>query len=283
MKNIQNTLQKNPSECSNREKDRVAKYLRNKQKEAGCIGSFGVTCENKILHRSNRCRSCYDSFLALKGPNQIIHDLSGFGSTETSSSNVLNYKEASCAGCGKLCLMPGYPFCSQCLARTCGLRVRQSNIPGAGLGLFTAKKFKKNEWLNLTYQGKVLNQEEFNEMGTLAKWDDRTSRRINYIMEVQKGYFIDASYDRSGPLRFINQSPGKEFTNVQFIKNTSEDPPNNIGVITTKNIPDGCELFVDYITGVPAKSYDFKTPEWLTSEGVTQNIRVLEHFKKIIK
>jgi hypothetical protein len=280
---IPELLKKNPSDCSIREKNAVAAYLRRKEHKYGCVGSFGVACGIKKLHRSSLCRKCYDSSLALKGRNQLLTDVFGFGPTDTSSSNVLNYKKAACANCGIISLMPGYPYCSKCLKIKCGLRVRQSIIPGAGVGLFTAKTFQRNEYLDLTYQGKILNKEEFTEMETLAQWDERTARRINYIFEVHTGCFIDGSYDGSGPLRFINQSPGSKFTNVQFIRITSERPPNNIKVITTKKIPDGCELFVDYVTGVPAKSYDFKSPDWLTSEGIAQNIEVLQHLKGIKK
>ena len=48
-----------------------------------------------------------------------------------------------------------YESCSKCSAQSPGLEVRESTLPGAGLGLFTTRLYKDTDHI-CTYSGTVL-------------------------------------------------------------------------------------------------------------------------------
>ena len=89
--------------------------------------------------------------------------------------------------------------CWQHLKRDSGLRVKQSQIAAAGMGLWTTRRFKPNEKIG-KYTGERLTQEQLRER--------YGERRGEYVLCPNNGYCIDGKKTNSSTVRFANDSRG---------------------------------------------------------------------------
>lgn len=116
-----------------------------------------------------------------------------------------------------------------------GLRVKESQIPNAGKGLFTEKVIKPHVNVG-RYEGDVLTPEEVE-----ARYPGNKNR--DYVLQITagqlKGKYVDARSTQSSIVRYINDPKGSKFQ-----ANTRFTPAGYVQ--TTKAIPKGKELFVHY-------------------------------------
>ena len=114
------------------------------------------------------------------------------------------------------------------------LVVKESNIPGAGSGLFTTEFIPKGTRI-IEYKGRIRTWKE-------VKNDDTNF----YIFFVNRNHVIDANRRKSSLARYINDARGLGRikglnNNVQFLKEGLR-----VFVDAIKDIPAGGELFVGY-------------------------------------
>ena len=114
------------------------------------------------------------------------------------------------------------------------LEVKQSDIPGAGLGLFTTETINKGDKI-VEYKGKIKTWAE-------AKHDDGNF----YIFYVNDQHVIDGATNKKGLARFINDAKG--LTRIKGVTNNAEFVcvGLRVFVVATKNIPAGSEILVGY-------------------------------------
>ncbi len=110
-----------------------------------------------------------------------------------------------------------------------GVSVHESKIPGAGMGLFADKDFKKNQVI-MPYTGEYL---------TLKQKIKRYPKNdAKYLFQLSDNVFIDAVDPKKSSLaRYANHKPAR-FANAKL---TSK---GNITAI--KVIKSGSEIFVNY-------------------------------------
>lgn len=115
------------------------------------------------------------------------------------------------------------------------LVVKRSTIPGSGKGLFTKKAIPKGTTI-VEYKGKVTDWESANH-------DDGNNP---YIFYVNRNYVIDALKRLSALARYANDGLGLQ--RVKGISNNSTYITSNKRVFlkSTKDIPAGAEILVDY-------------------------------------
>jgi len=155
-------------------------------------------------------------------------------------SRCIAINENSGKQCGRRTCMSQY--CWQHLKIKKGLKIDDSKLPNAGLGLFAVKKrkrsrdpvFEKNDKID-TYVGKVLN--------------DRQTKKSNspYIAALKKNHNIDARKTNSCAARYINDARNTPRNVPRSRYNT--DWTNNrkrIGVKAIRNISNNDELLLDY-------------------------------------
>jgi SET domain-containing protein len=135
------------------------------------------------------------------------------------------------------------------------LEVKESNIPGAGKGLFTKVFIPKGTRIT-EYKGRI------------RTWKEVEGENANYyIFYVNKNHVIDANRTEKSVAKYINDARGLVKikglnNNTQFVKEG-----RLVFVDATKNIPAGCELFVSY-----GKDY------WVV---IRNNIRMAEKEAKL--
>lgn len=113
------------------------------------------------------------------------------------------------------------------------LEIKESQIPNAGLGVYTHEFIKKGEIIG-EYTG--------------SKKD--SDRNFTYILD--NGKCIDAAEFPRCYVAMINDSIGSQFlNNCRFL-----EEGNKVFVIATHNIPEGSELFISY--GVDFWRFGFK-------------------------
>ncbi|KAA0210361.1 MAG: hypothetical protein OZ913_02485 [Ignavibacteriaceae bacterium] len=118
------------------------------------------------------------------------------------------------------------------------LFIKKSNIPRAGLGLYTSKKILKGEII-AEYQGKIYS------------WDKCLERAYDedkegYVFYIDKEHCIDA-YDYPESLaRYANDAEG--YYRVKGIKNNSEYITKNgsVFIVATCDINSYSEIFTPY-------------------------------------
>jgi SET domain-containing protein len=114
------------------------------------------------------------------------------------------------------------------------LEIKESNLPGAGKGLFTKEFIAKGSRI-VEYKGRV------------RTWKEVQNDDTNYyIFYVTRNHIIDASRHKKSPARYINDAKGLQKikginNNVAFVKEGKR-----VFVDATKNIPAGSELLVGY-------------------------------------
>ena len=134
-------------------------------------------------------------------------------------------------------------LCWQHLKRDSGLRVKQSQIAAAGMGLWTTRRFKPNEKIG-KYTGERLTKQEM-----LARYPN--NKRGEYVLCPNNGYCIDGKKTNSSSIRFANDSKG----NSQLKNNAVFKQGSDVLRAGPQGIPANREIFVsygsDYWKGVP--------------------------------
>jgi SET domain-containing protein len=114
------------------------------------------------------------------------------------------------------------------------LEIKESNIPGAGLGLFTKEFIPKGSRI-VQYKGRK------------RTWKDVKNEDGNfYIFYVTRNHIIDAQNYKKSFARYINDASGLQ--KIKGLKNNTEfvRDGNKVFVEATRDIPAGGELFVGY-------------------------------------
>ncbi len=116
------------------------------------------------------------------------------------------------------------------------LRVRHSGLPGAGKGLFTTKFIPKNTRI-VEYKGRIVT------------WKEVDHEDNGNIYFVNRRHVIDARPYKKALARYANDARG--ITKVKGILNNAEYIEDGLKVYiqSTKDIPAGSEIFVDYGKG----------------------------------
>jgi SET domain-containing protein len=114
------------------------------------------------------------------------------------------------------------------------LEVRESNIPGAGQGLFTIKPIAKGTRI-VEYKGKVRTWKE-------VEFEDSNY----YIFYVNENHVIDGGSNKKSIARYINDAKG--ITKVKGLTNNADFVVDGLKVFVEakKDIPAGAEIFVGY-------------------------------------
>ena len=115
------------------------------------------------------------------------------------------------------------------------LIVKRSQLPDAGKGLFT-KVFIPKGTKVVQYKGKI----------TTWKGVDHKEGNNGYIYFVRRDYVIDARTWPSALARYANDAEGLQ--KVKGLRNNAEymEEGEKVYIITTKDIPAGSEIFVEY-------------------------------------
>ena len=134
-------------------------------------------------------------------------------------------------------------LCWQHLKRDSGLRVKQSQISAAGMGLWTTRRFKPNEKIG-NYTGERITKQQM-----LARYPN--NKRGEYVLCPNNGYCIDGKKTNSSSIRFANDSKG----NSQLKNNAVFKQGSDVLRAGPQGIPANREIFVsygsDYWKGVP--------------------------------
>lgn len=114
------------------------------------------------------------------------------------------------------------------------LEIKESNIPGAGKGLFTTIDIPKGTRIT-EYKGRV------------RKWKEVEDDHDNYyILYVTRNNVIDAKRYKTAIAKYINDAKGLK--KIKGLNNNTEfvREGKRMFVEATKNITAGSELFVGY-------------------------------------
>lgn len=143
------------------------------------------------------------------------------------------YKDEKGKRCKTTCTLT-HPYCEEHTETELFLRVAQSTVPFAGLGLFSLKKIKKGE-VALLYEGEKLTVDQYNK-----RYDKEGHGE--YGMTLGKKHVIDARETSSGLGRFVCDFTGSDKkANVEYMDNEGV-----IEIVAKKKIKPGDELLVDY-------------------------------------
>jgi SET domain-containing protein len=130
------------------------------------------------------------------------------------------------------------PRCWQHTKIVEGVRVKQSTVPQAGLGLFASRSFTPNQFVS-TYSG-----EEMTEAQLRQRYENTPYGPFGvYTMEVGRDRYVDARNSNSGNARYINDARGTGKSNNTRITKSADSTRK---IKTTKHVAAGSEFFVNY-------------------------------------
>jgi uncharacterized protein len=117
------------------------------------------------------------------------------------------------------------------------LYLKRSNIPGAGLGLFTDEPFKKGDTV-IEYLGEIITWAE------ALKRDEKGEG--GYVFYVTSKHCIDAYPQADSLGKYANDARG--FSRVEGMKNNAEyeTRKKKAFIVATRNIEAGEEILVWY-------------------------------------
>jgi SET domain-containing protein len=117
------------------------------------------------------------------------------------------------------------------------LKVKTSQLPGAGKGLFTDKAIKKDTRI-IEYRGEIINWKEYEKR--VAEDKD------GYLFFINKNLCIDAFATPQYKARYANDAAGLK--KVKGLKNnaTYQVFDNKCFIVAERDIEAGEEIFVDY-------------------------------------
>ncbi len=115
------------------------------------------------------------------------------------------------------------------------LEVKASQIPDAGLGLYTTVDIKKGDKI-IEYKGRV----------TTWKDADHMDGDNPFLFHVTDDHVIDGSKHKKAIARYANDAKG--LTRIKGLRNNSEFVEEGVRVFiqATRDIKAGSEIFVDY-------------------------------------
>jgi len=126
-------------------------------------------------------------------------------------------------------------FCWCHLTSELGLRIKQSTVPNAGMGLFAAKPLTRNFFIDYTGDRVPLESE-----------DDGGA----YFLQIYRDQAIDAARTNCGEGRWVNDPRGTDSTaNAKFVIHTPRGGLRVAGLRTTRPILKGEEILVKYGVG----------------------------------
>lgn len=115
------------------------------------------------------------------------------------------------------------------------LEVKTSQIPAAGLGLFTKVAIKKGDMI-IEYKGRI------------TSWADADHMDGDnpFLFHVTDEHVIDGSKHKKAIAKYANDAKG--LTRIKELKNNSEFVEEGVRVFiqATRDIKAGSEIFVDY-------------------------------------
>lgn len=114
------------------------------------------------------------------------------------------------------------------------MRVKKSQIPKAGLGLYAERLFKKDEQI-CEYTGEKL---------TVAQYDKRYGADAmgSYGLQLNDKYVIDAAKTTSGVARYACDFHGsRRRPNAEYVSDTG-----HVYIVATRDIKVGEEICTDY-------------------------------------
>jgi hypothetical protein len=117
------------------------------------------------------------------------------------------------------------------------LKVKKSQLPNAGKGLFTTTPIKKGTQI-IEYLGEIIDWKEY---------ERRVERdEDGYLFFVNKKHCIDAFNTPEHIARYANDAAG--LSRVKGLKNNSvyETEGNRCFIVSTRDIASGEEIFVNY-------------------------------------
>lgn len=153
--------------------------------------------------------------------------------------------------------------------------ILQSEIPGAGLGLFTLDDIPKG-FIFMTYGGEVLTKNQIEERypgDTLAK----------YAIKVHSNKYLDAARLPNVWSRYINALTDPSFCNAEFVTNTETD---DVEIIAVKKIKAGDEIYVYYgeeynVEQIdPDETEDENVPSGLGRKPIEKSKRRIKRLKR---
>jgi hypothetical protein len=119
------------------------------------------------------------------------------------------------------------------LSRQDNLRIKPSNIPNAGKGLFAWKKPIARNTLISKYTGRKLSKKELDKKYGKG--------RADYAICNQRGRCVDSTYTTDAAARFVNDSKGTSFGN-----NSKINGKQIFKLKATRAIPANNEIFTSY-------------------------------------
>lgn len=134
------------------------------------------------------------------------------------------------------------PLCYQHMRTELGVYVASSGIPGAGLGLFAAKDFKKGAKIT------VLDGEPISDAEAQRRYGDATRP---YVLEEKPGKMVDGALERyAGQYANSRFSASKRSiqkgTNSDFILYKPPGKPRKVYIAATKLIKKDTEILAWY-------------------------------------
>jgi SET domain-containing protein len=134
----------------------------------------------------------------------------------------------------------GKKFCKNCalqLDRPLRTFVGESSVHG--WGLYAGEDIPMGGFLG-RYKGEVISKQE-------AERRDATYETVGrrYIFSVDEEHDIDA-YSVGNKMRFVNEPSDQDRINSAFISLSCHSGMRLVGVVATRDIPRGQEIFVDY-------------------------------------
>ena len=119
------------------------------------------------------------------------------------------------------------------LSRQDNLRIKPSNIPNAGKGLFAWKKPIPRDTLISKYTGRKLSKKELDQKYGKG--------RADYAICNRRGRCVDSTYTTDAAARFVNDSKGTSFGN-----NSKINGKQVFKLKATRTIPANNEIFTSY-------------------------------------
>jgi hypothetical protein len=118
------------------------------------------------------------------------------------------------------------------------LYIENSQIPNAGMGLYTAIRIYKDEIISL-FKGELLSDLEFT---------NRTNAGVDgYFMNMHDGTTLDCMHTACFA-KYANDSEGFSKTNFKQNATITLDDDDNVCLVAIKNIKVGEEMFCSYGT-----------------------------------
>jgi hypothetical protein len=123
-------------------------------------------------------------------------------------------------------------YCWNHLRVIAGLRIKRSNVPGAGMGLFAARDLPAG--YDVDYTGDRVRLDTAADGGA-------------YFLQIRRDEAIDAARTNAGEARWVNDPRGTDMrANSEFVLHTPPGRPRVAYVRTLRRVPRGEEILVKY-------------------------------------